>query len=94
VTYGDRKSPRIRFEKGVAALLMGIDGTWRRECTLADISASGARLILLEPVAGLNIQEFFLVLTPSGSIFRRCKLIRVNGNEIGVGFVTPAKSRG
>jgi hypothetical protein len=93
VVYGDRKDQRIRFEDGIDVMLMGIDGTWRRPATLVDISASGARVILRDSLAGLNIKEFFLLLTPSGST-RRCEMVRVNGEEIGVRFLAPPKPHG
>ena len=28
-----RKGERVTFERGFPAHMMGIDGTWRRECT-------------------------------------------------------------
>jgi hypothetical protein len=94
VVYGDRKDQRIRFEDGLDVILMGIDGTWRRPATLVDISASGARVILQQSMAGLNMKEFFLLLTPSGSTFRRCEMVRVNGEELGVRFLAPPKTHG
>jgi hypothetical protein len=94
VVYGDRKDQRIRFEGGIDVMLIGIDGTWRRPATLMDISASGARVILHQSMTGLNMKEFFLLLTPSGSTFRRCEMVRVNGEELGVRFLAPPQSRG
>jgi hypothetical protein len=94
VVYGDRKDQRIRFEGGIDVMLIGIDGTWRRPATLVDISASGACVILHQSMAGLNIKEFFLLLTPSGSTYRRCEMVRVNGEELGVRFLAPPKSHG
>jgi|SRR5664280_1141786 len=87
MAWGNRKSTRVSFERGIDALMMGIDGTWSRPCKLADVSASGARLIVVDSVEGLNLKEFFLLLTPTGRAFRRCELIRVNGDELGVRFL-------
>jgi hypothetical protein len=67
--------------------IIAIDGTWRRECTLLDVSATGARLLMSGAIDGLNLKEFFLALSKSGSVFRRCELIRVNGEEVGVRFL-------
>jgi len=39
-----RKGERVTFERGISAHMMGIDGTWRRECTMEDISETGAKL--------------------------------------------------
>jgi hypothetical protein len=67
--------------------MMGIDGTWQRNCQLVDVSATGARLTVSGSVEGLNLQEFFLLLAPNGAAYRRCELVRVNGEEIGVRFL-------
>ena len=84
---GERKGSRVSFDPAIDAFMMGIDGTWRRNCQLADISTSGARLIVSGAIEGLNLKEFFLLLTSSGLAFRRCELVRVNGDEIGVRFL-------
>jgi len=41
-----RGNSRVVFERGVPAQMMGIDGTWRRECTMEDVSESGAKLTI------------------------------------------------
>jgi hypothetical protein len=89
MTWGDRKSTRVSFEPGLDALMMGIDGTWRRECKVADVSASGARMFVAGSIEGLKLSEFFLLLTPTGvgTAYRRCELVRVNGDEIAVRFL-------
>ena len=87
MAWGDRKGTRVSFERAVDALMMGIDGTWRRECHLVDVSVSGAKLIVSGSKEGFNLKEFFLLLTPTGTTFRRCELVRVNGDEIGVRFL-------
>jgi hypothetical protein len=33
-----RGNARVIFERGIAAQMMGIDGTWRRDCTMEDVS--------------------------------------------------------
>jgi PilZ domain len=93
MAWGDRKGTRVSFEHAVDALMMGIDGTWRRECHLVDVSVSGAKLIVAGSMKGLNFKQFFLLLTPTGTIFRRCESVRVNGDEIGVRFLTPSDVR-
>jgi hypothetical protein len=93
MAWGDRKGTRVSFERGVDALMMGIDGTWRRECHLVDVSVSGAKLIVSGSMEGLNLKEFFLLLTPTGTTFRRCELVRANGGEIGVRFLTKSDVR-
>jgi hypothetical protein len=85
--WGNRKSERVTFATGFPVHIMGSDGSWRRACTLLDISSTGARLLVDESVSGLSLKEFFLVLSTSGRVFRRCGLIRVNGDEMGVRFI-------
>jgi hypothetical protein len=72
---------------------MGIDGTWRRTCILKDVSVSGARLIMQSSIQGLILKEFFLLLSSSGLAYRRCELAWVNGDQIGVKFLTVGDKR-
>jgi hypothetical protein len=87
MSWGQRKNDRVTFDRGLPVHIISIDGTWRRECRVLDISASGARLVMTDPIDGLNLKEFFLALSKSGSVFRRCEMIRVNGEELGVRFL-------
>jgi PilZ domain len=82
-----RKGERVTFERGIAAQMMGIDGTWRRECTMEDISETGAKLSVQGSVEGLHLKEFFLLLSSTGLAYRRCELSWVNGDQIGVNFL-------
>ena len=91
--YGDRKSQRVEFERGIHVYIMGIDGTWRRECMMIDVSGTGARLCIKGSFEGLDLKEFFLLLSSTGLAFRRCKLVRIAGNQIGVEFLEREKTR-
>jgi hypothetical protein len=82
-----RRAGRVRIEHGHAVNLMGVDGTWRRSCTLLDVSDSGAKLEVEGPVNVLQAREFFLLLSSTGLAFRRCELVWINGAEVGVRFV-------
>ena len=82
-----RKGERVIFERGIPAHMMGIDGTWRRECTMEDISETGAKLTVEGSVEGLHLKEFFLLLSSTGLAYRRCELAWVNGDQIGVNFL-------
>ena len=84
-----RKGERVTFERGIPAQMMGIDGTWRRECTMEDISETGAKLTVDGAVEGLHLKEFFLLLSSTGLAYRRCELTWVNGDQIGVSFIRP-----
>jgi hypothetical protein len=88
-----RKGERITFERGIAAHMMGIDGTWRRDCTMEDISETGAKLTVEGSVEGLHLKEFFLLLSSTGLAYRRCELAWVNGDQMGVNFLKPADKK-
>jgi len=87
MAYGDRKSERVDFNRGIPVCLMGIDGTWRRDCTMIDVSQTGARLLIEGSLEGLDLKEFFLLLSSTGLAYRRCRLVRVAGDQIGVEFL-------
>src|ERR1700722_14924952 len=91
MAYGDRKSDRVDFERGIPVYMMGIDGTWRRDCLMIDVSQTGARLLIEGSLEGLDLKEFFLLLSSTGLAYRRCQLVRVDGNEIGVAFLARGK---
>jgi hypothetical protein len=84
---------RVVFERGIRAHMMAIDGTWRRECLMEDVSETGAKLTVEGSVEGLNLKEFFLLLSSTGLAYRRCALGWVNGDQIGVSFLKPDKKK-
>lgn len=84
-----RMTKRVGFEQPVSAQLMAIDGTWRRECSIYDVSEDGAKLAVGSSIEGLQLTEFFLVLSSTGLAYRRCKFTWVNGDQIGVTFLKP-----
>jgi hypothetical protein len=75
-----RAERRVIFEQG-------IDGTWRRDCTMEDVSEGGAKLVVHRPVEGLHLEEFFLLLSTTGLAYRRCQLAWINGDRLGVCFL-------
>ena len=88
MAFGDRKSERVDFERGIHVHMMGIDGTWRRDCLMVDVSQTGARLSVEGPLEGLDLKEFFLLLSSTGLAYRRCRLVRIAGDQIGVEFLS------
>ena len=88
-----RKGDRVTFERGIPAHMMGIDGTWRRDCTMEDVSETGAKLTIEGSVEGLHLKEFFLLLSSTGLAYRRCELAWVNGDQIGVTFLKHADGK-
>ena len=87
----NRKTARVQFEHKHLVNFMGVDGTWRRSCTLLDVSASGAKLEVEGSTDTLKTQEFFLVLSATGMAFRRCELVWVNGPHVGIRFISEKK---
>lgn len=94
MTTSERRGDhRVVFERGFPAQMMGIDGTWRRACILEDVSETGAKLTVETTVEGLNLKEFFLLLSSTGLAYRRCELGWVNGDQIGVNFLKPGDKK-
>lgn len=83
----NKGSERVTFSRGYNVCIMGIDGTWRRDCVLNAISDNDAVLTVEGSIHGLNLKEFFLLLSSTGLAYRRCELVRVNGAEIDVQFL-------
>jgi len=88
-----RRAHRVVFEKGFAANMMAIDGTWRRPCAILDVSDTGAKLTIDGSVENIALKEFFLVLSSMGTAYRRCQLAWVNGNQVGVNFIKPSDKK-
>ena len=78
---------RVTFSRGYDVCIMAIDGTWRRDCVLNAISDTDATLTVEGSIQGLNLKEFFLLLSSTGLTYRRCELVRVNGAEVDVSFI-------
>jgi len=87
MTNNAKRQERVTFSRGYGVSIMGIDGTWRRGCLLNTISDSHAILTVEGSIQGLNLKEFFLLLSSTGLAYRRCELVRVNGTEIDVQFL-------
>jgi hypothetical protein len=82
-----RKTGRVGFSRGIPVQMVAIDGTWRRNCLMLDAAASGAKLTVKGSVEGLNLKEFFLILSTTGVSYRRCELAWINGEQLGVQFL-------
>jgi len=91
----NRGIERVTFSRGYDVCIMAIDGTWRRDCQLNAISDTDATLTVEGSIQGLNLKEFFLLLSSTGLAYRRCELVRVNGTEMDIHFLRgkPAKKR-
>src|SRR5712672_4182020 len=87
MTEDGRGTERVTFSRGYDVCIMAIDGTWRRDCVLNGISDTDATLTVEGSIQGLNLKEFFLLLSSTGLAYRRCELTRVNGTEMDVAFL-------
>ena len=88
-----RETRRVAFEHGYPAHIMAIDGTWRRGCTLNNVSDTGALLTVDNSIEGLSLKEFFLLLSSTGLAYRRCELAWVNGEQLGVNFLKQRQAK-
>ena len=91
MAYGDRRSERVGFERSIPVWMMGIDGTWRRDCVMVDVSQTCGRLRVEGSLQGLDLKEFFLLLSSTGLVYRRRELVRVDGDEVGIVFLEQGK---
>lgn len=83
----NKGADRVTFSRGYDVCIMAIDGTWRRDCQLNAISDNDAILTVEGSIQGLNLKEFFLLLSSTGLAYRRCELVRVNGTEMDIQFL-------
>ena len=84
---------RVTFSRGYDVCIMAIDGTWRRDCRLNAISDTDAILTVEGSIQGLNLKEFFLLLSSTGLAYRRCRMVRLAGDQIGVEFLKPTTEK-
>ena len=87
MTEDSKGTERVTFSRGYDVCIMAIDGTWRRDCQLIAISDTDAVLTVEGSIQGLNLKEFFLLLSSTGLAYRRCELVRVNGTEMDIRFL-------
>jgi hypothetical protein len=77
-----------RAPLGIQGSLLRPDGTPVRLCTIEDISAEGARVSVLRPE---DLPDTVMLVLPTQSTGRECKIAWRSSGEIGVEFVTPAR---
>ena len=69
MSAGRGPDEHVAFQRGINAHLMAIDGTWRRDCLLEDVSEVGGRLTVVGSIEGLNPKEVFLLPLVDGPRF-------------------------
>jgi len=82
-----RAKSRVSFERGITVRMLAIDGAWQRACDMLDVSEEGVLLRVQGNLSGLDLKEFFLVLSTTGTAHRRCSLAWVDGDRIGANFI-------
>jgi hypothetical protein len=87
VSEENKGAERVTFSRGYDVCIMAIDGTWRRDCQLKAVSDNDATLSVEGSIQGLNLKEFFLLLSSTGLAYRRCELVRVNGTDMDIQFL-------
>jgi hypothetical protein len=87
-----RLSARVKFRQGIDSTIMAINGDWRTDCVLIDISATGVLLSCKDTSRCENLDSFFLILSKDGRVFRRCKSIRASNGRIAANFIEPPLS--
>ena len=60
---------------------------------MVDVSETGAKLTVDGSIEGLNLKEFFLLLSTMEKAYRRCQLAGVNGDQVGVFFLKPGDKK-
>ena len=70
----------------------GEGSLWRRDCMMIGASQTGGRLCVEGSLEGLDLKEFFLLLSSMGLAYRRCRMVRLTGDQIGVEFLKPEKT--
>ena len=93
MTEDGKGADRVTFSRGYEVCIMAIDGTWRRDCQLNAISDGDATLTVEGSIQGLNLKEFFLLLSSTGLAYRRCELVRLNGTEMDIHFLRGKQAR-
>jgi len=88
VTYEKRKHTRREIKRTVQAVTVD-DSRAPMDCTLIDISQSGARLNV--PNAGELPSEFLLVI--SDDLQRWCRVVRRMRSDIGVKFIRTRRAQ-
>ena len=88
------KEAKVEYEKRTAtrrnlrhrALIVRPDRSVVGDCTIADISATGAQLAL---TTGDDFpDEFYLILAKGATVRRHCEVVWRNENRVGVRFLS------
>ncbi|MFC0240609.1 PilZ domain-containing protein [Rhodopseudomonas telluris] len=92
MSWDKRKAKRVQFHprSSIDVRIVGVDGLWRRDCKLLDISESGVLLSYTGSVQDLDLRTFILRFQPEGMASRRCSVVRIEAGRIAARFVKQA----
>jgi hypothetical protein len=81
------KEKRSHIRRSIAqrARIESPDGSFAGECTMIDVSAGGARLVLSTPDPLPN--RFFLILSHDGALRHLCQPVWQTDTKAGVQFI-------
>jgi PilZ domain len=63
------------------------NGLQRRECTILDVSESGARIMVAS--SARIPREFWLVFSKDGARRRRCRMVWRSNDQLGLAYLEP-----
>ncbi len=64
-----RIAKRVDFDRVMDSIALAADGTWSVRGRLLDISTTGAKFLVFEPINDrMRSEEFFLVMTADGKV--------------------------
>jgi hypothetical protein len=78
---------RTRYDRPFKARIASLDGSFSFPCLMEDISAGGVRLWIDISAPRVDLTEFDLLLSASGQVRRRCRLLWRSDSNIGAYFI-------
>jgi len=82
-----KRADRVTFERGIPAHMMGIDGTWRRDCRMEDVSETGAKLTVEARSKVCTSRSFFPAAVVDGAGLPPLRTVLGQWRQIGVNFL-------
>jgi hypothetical protein len=89
MSWDKRKAKRVQFQQadGIDVCIVSVDGVWRREGRLLDISESGVLLSCTGSLQGLDLRTFLLEFRPKRMASRLCAVVRIEAGRIAARFI-------
>jgi hypothetical protein len=81
------QASRTRYDRPFKARIASLDGSFSFPCLMEDISAGGVRLWVDISAPQVDLTEFNLLLSASGQVRRRCRMLWRSDSNIGALFI-------